>query len=49
MLYLLTSLLSFWAGTIWADWRQQQRTARYIHELHGRTAARINTRKEPRP
>lgn len=28
MLYLLTSLLSFWAGTLYADWQQQRRTAR---------------------
>ena len=45
MLYALIAILAFWAGTIWADWQQQRQTARYIHELHGRTAARLNIRK----
>lgn len=45
MLYALIALLAFWAGALYADWQQQRRTARYLHELHGRTAARLNTRK----
>lgn len=45
MLYLLACILAFWAGTLWADWQQQRRTARYIHELHGKAAARLNVRK----
>ena len=49
MFYALIAALSFWAGTLYADWRQQQRTARYIHELHGRAAARANTRMNLTP